>query len=81
LGARAEKILLTKKLETLALRATKAMNYEIAGVDIIEHKKEFYVLEINSAPQWQKFKEVTGINPAEDIVAYSLKKYYKKRSC
>ncbi|OGI29418.1 MAG: hypothetical protein A2288_03810 [Candidatus Moranbacteria bacterium RIFOXYA12_FULL_44_15] len=79
LGAKAEKILLTQELKELALKATKAMNYEVAGVDIIKHKKKLYVLEINSAPQWQKFKEVTGVNPAEAIIAYAIKKYHKNR--
>jgi len=78
LGAKAEKIDLTEELESLALKAAKVMDYEIAGVDIIEHNKKLYVLEINSAPQWQKFKEVTGINPAEAIIGYSLDKHKKK---
>jgi RimK family alpha-L-glutamate ligase len=75
LGAKTEKIDLTKELEALALKAVKAMNYEIAGVDIIEYGNKLYVLEINSAPQWQKFKETTGVNPAEEIISYSLDKY------
>ncbi|MFA4817815.1 MAG: RimK family alpha-L-glutamate ligase [Parcubacteria group bacterium] len=78
LGARTEKIPLTKELKTLALKAAKTMDYEIAGVDILEYKKKFYVLEINSSPQWQKFKEVTGINPAKYIIEYALKKYAGK---
>lgn len=78
LGAKTEKIPLTKELETLALKAAKTMDYEIAGIDILEHKKRFYVLEVNSSPQWQKFKEVTKINPAEYIIRYALKKYAGK---
>lgn len=78
LGAKTEKITLTKELKTLALKATKAMNYEIAGVDILEYKKKLYVLEVNSSPQWQKFKEVTEINPAEYIIGHALKKHVSK---
>lgn len=77
-GTRAEKIKLTGKLKSLALRATRAMKYEVSGVDIAEHDNKLYLLEVNSAPQWQKFKYITGINPAEYIVEYALKKYLKK---
>jgi|WetSurMetagenome_2_1015567.scaffolds.fasta_scaffold05184_2 ribosomal protein S6--L-glutamate ligase len=80
LGAKTEKIDLTKELAALALKAAKVMDYEIAGVDIIEHDEKLYVLEINSAPQWQKFKEVTGINPAEAIIGYSLDKHKRKQN-
>lgn len=72
LGARTEKIELTDDLRSLAVRAAKVMDYEVAGVDIIKDGGRLYVLEINSSPQWQKFKEVTGINPAESIVDYAL---------
>lgn len=78
LGAKAEKIPLTKELKKLAVEATRAMNYEIAGVDIINHKNKLYVLEINSAPQWQTFKAVTGINPAKHIIKYALEKFARK---
>lgn len=79
-GAKAEKIPLTETIKAIALSATKALGYEIAGVDIIESDGSLYVLEVNSAPQWQKFKEVTKINPAESIIDYALKKYYRKNN-
>jgi len=77
LGAIAEKIQLTPEMENLALQAAAAMDYEIAGVDLIENNGKLYVLEVNIAPQWQKFKEVTGINPARDIVDLAIKRYLK----
>lgn len=78
LGARAEKYKVDNKLREVALSAAKTMEYEIAGVDIIKHKGQYFVLEVNFAPQWQKFKEITGINPAKIIVDYAIKKYEKK---
>ena len=75
LGSRAEKIIPTKKMKDIALKITKKMGYEISGVDLIEHKRKLYILEVNSTPQWQKFKETTGINPAKAIVDYAIKKY------
>lgn len=78
LGARAEKFGVTLEMEKIALKATKAMGLEVAGVDLIERQGRWYVLEVNHTPQWQKFKEVTGINPAEEIINYALKKFEKK---
>lgn len=75
LGAKAEKIVPTREMKTIAIKATKAMGYEIAGVDFLKYKNKLYVLEVNSTPQWQKLKKVTGINPAKNIINYALKKY------
>lgn len=80
LGGRTEPIPLNDHLKMIALTATRAMNYEIAGVDILEHDSQYYVLEVNYTPQWQGFKQVTGINPAEHIIKYCLEKYEKKDS-
>lgn len=77
LGAKTEKIELTEEMRSLALKASQAMGYEIAGVDLVENNGDLYVLEVNIAPQWQKFKETTGINPAEHIINYALEKYEK----
>lgn len=77
-GTRAEKIVITQELERIALESTEAMGYEIAGVDLFEHEGEIYVIEVNVAPQWEKFKLVTGINPAKRIVEYALEKHAVK---
>ncbi|MFA5993525.1 MAG: RimK family alpha-L-glutamate ligase [Parcubacteria group bacterium] len=77
LGADAEKIIPTREMEVLALQAVAAMGYEIAGVDLIEYNNQLYILEVNITPQWQKFKEVTGVNPAEHIINYAIEKYEK----
>ncbi|MBW6441146.1 RimK family alpha-L-glutamate ligase [Patescibacteria group bacterium] len=77
LGAKVEQVHPNREMTDLAIRAVKAMKYEVAGVDIITHKGKLYVLEVNSTPQWQKFKKVTGINPAKYIIGYSLLKYKK----
>ncbi len=77
LGAEVEKLDASKELADLAVRATKAYGYEVAGVDIVEYKEKKYVLEVNNAPQWLAFKSVTGINPAGDIIKYLIDKYYR----
>lgn len=78
LGAKATKISVTKPLRNLALQAAKAMDYEIAGVDIIRYNNRYAVLEVNSAPQWKKLKEVTGVDPSIAIVEYALRKHLLK---
>ncbi len=77
LGAKIKKIELTTIMKKVALKATELMGYEIAGVDLIEYNNKIYVLEVNSTPEWQGFKKVTGINPAKEIINYAIKKYEK----
>jgi RimK family alpha-L-glutamate ligase len=79
LGAKATKIVVTEEMKTLALKATRLLGYEIAGVDLIEHLNKLYIIEVNATPQWQKFKEVTGSNPAKEIINYAIIKYGKNQ--
>jgi RimK family alpha-L-glutamate ligase len=79
LGSRAEKIVITKEIRTIALRAAKAVGYEVAGVDLFEYGGKLYVLEVNPSPQWKIFKETTGVNPAGAVVDLALEKYNKRK--
>lgn len=78
LGAKTEKAQLTDEMEKIALEAATAMQVEIAGVDLIRFEDRWLVLEVNAAPQWQAFKVATGINPAEHITEYAVKKHMQK---
>lgn len=80
LGAKTRKVELNSNLRDISEKAAKAMNYEIAGVDVMEQKGEYVVLEVNHTPEWQGFKRVTGINPAVYIIDYAVKKYEKSKS-
>ena len=60
------------KLEALALKTTKAMAMDFAGVDILEDGDQFVVSEVNSAPNWSGLQKATGIDAAEEIVDYIL---------
>ncbi len=77
-GTKGEKIVITREMEKISIDAADAMGYEIAGVDLFEHDEKLYIIEVNVAPQWEKFKLVTGINPAEHIIEYAIKKYLQK---
>ena len=61
----------------LALKAFKAANMEVAGVDIMINNEKLYVLEVNRAPQFKGFYAATGINVAVEIVKYLEDKYQK----
>lgn len=76
-GTKAEKIEVNEEMKKIAIASAKANDYEIAGVDMFEYNKEHYVIEVNVAPQWEKFKAVTDINPAEAIIEYAIKKHLK----
>ena len=55
-----------------AVRAAKACEIDIAGVDVVFRKdeKEPYFWEVNRAPNYDRFVEVTKIDVAGEIVKY-----------
>jgi RimK family alpha-L-glutamate ligase len=69
-GARVEQYPLTDELEWIALQAAKVMGLDIAGVDLVESKEGFAVIEVNSAPGFEGFERATGRNVAADILSY-----------
>lgn len=75
---KAKAIFPTTAMKKIAIAATKALGYDIAGVDLLEFKNKIYVIEANSCPQWQKFKEVTKINPAKEIIELAIRKHKKR---
>ena len=55
----------------LAKRAVESLGVERGGVDVLEDEKgNFWVSEVNLAPQFVGFERVTGINVARKIVEY-----------
>lgn len=58
--------------QMLAVKAAKALGIDVGGVDLIRDNEtqKIYVLEVNSAPRWSRFKEETGIAVEEEIVKY-----------
>jgi len=71
-GGKPEECPLSKDLEQLALNASKAMQMDFAGIDILESKTGLVVSEVNSAPNWSGLQKATGIDAAEEIVDYIL---------
>ncbi len=62
------------EMSELAIKATKAMGLDFAGIDMVETKDGYYILETNPTVGWSGFKSVTGVDPAEHIVRHLISK-------
>lgn len=71
-GAEVKPIQITSELEELAIKAANITKTEIAGVDILESKDGYYVIEVNSIPGFMALQKVTDVNIPEKIVSYFL---------
>lgn len=57
----------------MAFKATRAMELDYAGVDLLESPDGPIVLEVNASPGWQGLKGATGKQVADLIVEYGVK--------
>ena len=67
---------ITDEEHDIVLRAAKAINLNIAGVDLIRSNKGPLVVEVNVSPDFcgeQGIESVTGVNVAEHILDYAGK--------
>jgi RimK family alpha-L-glutamate ligase len=69
-GALVEAYPLTEVLEWLALQAVEIMGLDIAGVDLVEGRNGYLVIEINTAPGFEGFEKATGVNVAAETLRY-----------
>jgi glutathione synthase/RimK-type ligase-like ATP-grasp enzyme len=60
------------RLRRMSTTIASIFELTICGVDIIfdEISKEYYFLEVNTAPQWEGFQKATGVNVAFEIIGY-----------
>ena len=58
--------------EELAIRATKALGLDFAGVDVLFGPDGPIICEVNSNPHFKTTLECTGVNMAEHIVEYII---------
>ena len=74
-GAAAEVIELTDVQKAVALRAAQAVGAEFAGVDLLFGENEQpLVCEVNAAAHIRNIYTITGINVADAMIAYILRK-------
>ena len=70
-GADVEQMDMDERMEWLALRATEAMGLDVAGVDLVEGRDGYSVIEVNSAPGFEGFEHATGVNVAREMLRYA----------
>jgi [lysine-biosynthesis-protein LysW]--L-2-aminoadipate ligase len=72
LGGRAETCPITKELEDICIRASKAVGGKVVGVDLMESNEEgLLVHEVNNTTEFKNTVKVTGIDIPGLIVDYA----------
>lgn len=74
MGGQASKVKISPEERKLAVRAAKAMNLVVAGVDIIRSNRGPLLLEVNSSPGLEGIETATGL----DIANLMIKSVEKK---
>ncbi len=69
-GGTSENIKLTYEEENIALRASKALNLGVCGVDLLQSKRGPLVLEVNSTPGLEGIEKTTGKDISRSIINY-----------
>lgn len=70
MGGSAHKVKITPQERAMAIKAAKAMELRVAGVDIIRSDRGPMVLEINSSPGLEGVEKATGIDIAGKMIEY-----------
>jgi len=74
LGAVARVVEISAEERELAIKATKTIGLEVAGVDMVRSNSGSKILEINSSPGLEGIEGVTGIDIATKMIEYLEKK-------
>lgn len=80
-GNTKKEISLSPEVIALCERTAQSQTIEIAGIDLIKFEDIWYVLEINTSPQFKKFEEYTNTNVAKLILEYAVKKSSHSEKC
>jgi len=76
-GAIAQILKPSKELAEIAIKACEVLGLDYAGIDVIESKEGYMVLEVNAAPLWKGLMSATGVNPAKYIIDALINKIKK----
>lgn len=79
-GSIKEHIQLSDEVVRLCEEVAETQKVEVAGIDLVEHEGVWYVLEINTSPQFKAFEACTGKNVAKIILEYARDKTLKKQT-
>lgn len=69
-GGTAEVIELSDEEEITAIKATKALGLDVAGVDLLQSERGPLILEVNPSPGLEGIETATGQNIAKAIIKY-----------
>jgi [lysine-biosynthesis-protein LysW]--L-2-aminoadipate ligase len=73
LGGKAELCPITKELEDICLRAARAVNGEVVGIDLMEDEREgLLVHEVNNTTEFKNVTRVTGNDIPSLIIDYVI---------
>lgn len=64
---------ITKEIEELALKVSRVLNMDIAGVDLLYNENGFLVCEANSAPDFKGLEKYCGVNIPEIVYDFAEK--------
>jgi ribosomal protein S6--L-glutamate ligase len=76
-GARGEAVALDPVRRRMALRAARALDLDIAGVDILESRDGPLVIEVNSSPGLEGIEQITGVDIAGAVIAFAERRLAK----
>ena len=79
LGGNVEAVKIDPEMEELAIKSAKALNLEVAGVDIMTTEQGPVVIEVNSTPGFIGLEKATGKNIAAEILQAALGKYEQSK--
>ena len=82
-GGKGEPVELSSKERKIAIKATRVLGLDVAGVDILQAANGPLVMEVNSSPGSEAIERVTGVDIAGKIIDYGVseaKKHFKKIS-
>lgn len=71
-GGTAKPIELSPEEEQLAIKATKVLGLDVAGVDLIRSKQGLMVLEVNASPGLEMIEKVSGIDIAQKMIHHLI---------
>ena len=77
LGASVRPITITKEERAMAIKASKVMGMDVAGVDILRSNRGSLVLEINSSPGLEGIEKATEKNVASFMIEHIEKNVNK----
>ncbi len=70
LGASGKEIKITPYEEEMAIKASKVLGLEIAGVDMIRSSEGLKILEVNSSPGLEGIEKATKIDIGKEIITH-----------